>query len=377
MKGFPGIYLHVPFCRSKCAYCDFSSFAQKEPLMEPYADSVIKEISAAQDFTPSTIYIGGGTPSFLPANLLERIFNSLQKKYSIAPEMEITLEMNPAGGSAEYLKELRRLGINRLSIGVQSFSSEKLKKIGRDADPSDAYTSFDNARSAGFENISADIIYGAPGEGMGEVLSDIEKVVELNPEHISAYQLTYTEGTPIYEAKRRGEISPIDEEGEADIYGEVSRLLISKGYRHYEISNYSKAGMESLHNTGYWMGDDYRGFGSSAHSFIGGERFENIAKPETYIETVSRGGNPSKKIIEDDKERFANYLLMRLRLIGDEITFREIDTSFGGSFREKFKIPLHLLENQGLILVSQTGFQLTEKGLFLLNFILLEFIKVL
>jgi len=345
--------------------------------MEPYADSVIKEISAAQDFTPSTIYIGGGTPSFLPANLLERIFNSLQKKYSIAPEMEITLEMNPAGGSAEYLKELRRLGINRLSIGVQSFSSEKLKKIGRDADPSDAYTSFDNARSAGFENISADIIYGAPGEGMGEVLSDIEKVVELNPEHISAYQLTYTEGTPIYEAKRRGEISPIDEEGEADIYGEVSRLLISKGYRHYEISNYSKAGMESLHNTGYWMGDDYRGFGSSAHSFIGGERFENIAKPETYIETVSRGGNPSKKIIEDDKERFANYLLMRLRLIGDEITFREIDTSFGGSFREKFKIPLHLLENQGLILVSQTGFQLTEKGLFLLNFILLEFIKVL
>jgi oxygen-independent coproporphyrinogen-3 oxidase len=345
-----------------------------ESLFGDYVTTLTREIMSGPDIIPSTIYFGGGTPSALPIEFVEKILSALRERYGIPVGTETTFEVNPFTGEVEYLRALKELGVNRVSIGVQSFNAETLRTIGRDGDPLEAVGTFESAREAGFDNISVDLIYGVPGQSLRNLDDDLQKILSLGAEHISAYQLTYTEGTRLYDSVRRGDIKPIGEDAEAEVYEHVVRTL-TESYIHYEVSNFAREGRLCEHNVAYWMGKDYIGFGASAHSFIDGERIENVPNPAEYIHRKNL--EPGARIREGEKERLSSFLLMRLRLIDREVKFAEFRPIFSGDFKKVFGNVLESFEKKGFIHISRAGFRVTEKGVLLLDKILLDIVEVI
>jgi oxygen-independent coproporphyrinogen-3 oxidase len=292
------LYVHIPFCQAKCPYCDFNSYAGLEGLMPPYVDALIAEMAlwreATNDARVTTVFFGGGTPSFLPLAETERIVVALRHVFRLAQGAEITIEANPGSADSARLDSLRRLGFNRLSLGVQSFQDDELRLLGRVHSAAEAREAHRAARRAGFENVNLDLIYGLPGQSLAAWQRTLAEAVALRPEHLSLYALTLEEGTPLAVDVARGRLPTPDPDLVADMYLWAGEALAAAGYEHYEISNWALPGHRCRHNLVYWHNQPYLGLGAGAHSCLGGFRFAAARDPREYIrEVMATGPAPS------------------------------------------------------------------------------------
>ena len=362
-----GIYLHIPFCKSRCSYCDFATNVYRNNEgVEHYVNSLCSEIRNSKFDTQNsveTIYFGGGTPSLLSPEQLENILAAINEKFRIEEKAEFTLEMNPATVSIEKLEAFKSLGVNRASFGVQTFDDKALKILARGHNADDARTTFKMLREAGFENISFDLIAGLPNQSLKDWKKNLDEALELNPEHLSLYLLEIHEGTPLAEqisSKRQ----PVPDE---DLAGEMYELMVetvqSKGFKQYEISNFSKPSFESKHNNKYWLGEAVFGFGVSAHSFDGiDRRWSNERDTNKYVTLMENGESPIVEDTKSSQEQLAGeYVFLRLRLNSgvDTIKYQE---KFGRKLTEEFSESLKNAEDNGLIEFGENRMFLTDKG---------------
>ena len=314
-----GIYVHVPFCRSKCQYCDFYSLANKDDkVMDGYLSAIcahIKESGAlAPGYKVDTIYFGGGTPSFFGADGLATILTCIRRNFDVDNNAEITFEANPDSVSDKMLSRLRAEGFNRVSLGIQTDNDELLKKLGRPHTYAQAVSAFHRIRKAGYRNISVDLMYGLPGQTLRDWQNTLENVLTLNPEHISCYGLKLEPGTPMYEYRDYSKLP--DDDAQADMYLAGIEILKSHGFRQYEISNFARKGLYSRHNMKYWTGGEYLGFGPSASSDFAGKRFTMVRSLPAYIKGIREKGQVIDEVQEIPmRERAGEYVMMRLRTI--------------------------------------------------------------
>ena len=315
-----GLYIHIPFCSSRCVYCGFYSTTALE-LRERYVDAVCKEIvlrSEGQEMRGEkpqigTIYLGGGTPSQLSIKQLERIFSACYIYNKVEDTAEITIEANPDDINLDFAKSLRDLGINRVSMGVQTFNDERLKFLHRRHQASQVPQAVETLLKAGFRNISIDLMYGFPNQTLDEWKTDIEKALELDVEHISTYCLMYEEGTALYKLLEQGKVAEIDEELERKMYYTLIERLEAAGYEHYEISNFARKGYRSRHNSSYWRGIPYIGVGAAAHSYDIKTRSWNVADIKKYIEAMEQGKRPYEEEVIDTDTRYNDAITVALR----------------------------------------------------------------
>ncbi len=312
-----GIYVHVPFCRSKCQYCDFYSLTVKDDrLLDAYTSAMCKHIKEAGALAPAyrvdSIYFGGGTPTFFGADGMADLLNAIRHGFDVASDAEITFEANPDSVSDRLLRRLRAEGFNRVSLGIQTDNDETLKKLGRPHNYEQAVTAVRRIRKAGYKNLSLDLMYGLPGQTLDSWEETLNNVLKLNPEHMSCYGLKVEPGTPLYEYRDLCHLP--DDDAQADMYLSAVEILHSKGYRQYEISNFAKKGIVSRHNLKYWNGGEYLGFGPDASSDFAGKRFKMVRDLTAYIDGIRRGGQVAEDIQEiPPRERAGEYLMMRLR----------------------------------------------------------------
>ena len=314
-----GIYVHVPFCRSKCQYCDFYSLTCKDDKsIETYLRAVCAHIKESGALTPGykvdTVYFGGGTPSFLGADALATILTTIRRSFDVDPNAEITFEANPDSVSDPLLRRLKAEGFNRVSLGVQTDNNEILKKLGRPHDYAQVVGAVQRIRKAGFKNLSLDLMYGLPGQSLTEWKDTLERVITLNPDHISCYALKLEEGTPLFDCKEILNIA--DDDVQADMYLAAVEILRSHSFRQYEISNFARKGLYSRHNMKYWSGGEYLGFGPNASSDFGGRRFVIVRDLQAYVNGIKTGGEVLSEVDEVPlRERAGEYLMLRLRTI--------------------------------------------------------------
>ena len=314
-----GIYIHIPFCRSKCQYCDFYSLggSRDRKLVDNYMQALaahFRETGAlATDYVVDTVYFGGGTPSFFGADNLRRIFAELLHRFRVDKDAEITFEANPDSVNSTLLRKLRAEGFNRMSLGIQSDRDDMLRQLGRPHNYEQARVALQTARASGFDNISVDLMYGLPSQSLAQWEQTLSHVLLLKPDHVSCYGLKVEENTPLYSYAEQANL-PNDEE-QAKMYLKMVEILANEGFRQYEISNFAKPGYESRHNLKYWLGDEYLGFGPAAASDFAGKRFTAIADIETYIRGCLRQDIPILSECESvpDRERAGEYVMLRLR----------------------------------------------------------------
>lgn len=376
-----GVYVHIPFCASRCLYCDFNSIADGSPPEARYAAAVAKEIAAIaqseQLSRPATsIYIGGGTPSLLSTKAVDRILNAIKTVFTSVPPVEITIEVNPNSATLEKLQGYKDAGVNRLSLGVQSTDDLILKRLGRPHSAKDALAAYDAGRKAGFENIGVDLILGVPGQTIEGLKGCVKQIIALAPEHVSTYCLTIEEGTPYARLHQEGRLARLPEDVEIEMYSTAISLLKDAGWIHYEISNLSHPGFQGIHNSAYWHGRDYIGVGAGAHSYLSypdwGRRWWNTASPEAYMatmETISESLAGSETLTQG--EALTEAVMLGLR---DLITGMD-----AASFQRRFNKPLKEalptwsgLVAAGLIEERGNNLRLTSKGLLISNEVFLR-----
>jgi putative oxygen-independent coproporphyrinogen III oxidase len=312
-----GLYIHIPFCRSKCDYCDFYSLAGRENRMDDYQKALLAHMKETGPLTRGyqvdTVYFGGGTPSFYGEKRLRALLSAVGKHFDLSKDAEITVECNPDSVDKKMLAALHRAGVNRLSLGVQSARDCELQRLHRPHDFRQAWAAVEAARAAKFKNLSLDVIYGLPGQDMAAWQDTVEQVLALEPEHLSCYGLKVEPGTPLDDRVVRGEVLP-DDDMQADMYLWMVDRLAAAGYRQYEISNFARSGFQSRHNLKYWMGRPYIGFGPGAHSDFGGRRYSFVRDLDAYITGVLGGGAViDESELIPQRERGGEYLMLRLR----------------------------------------------------------------
>lgn len=377
-----GIYVHIPFCKKKCNYCDFISFQNKNEIILRYIENLKKEIKQSikltnsEEYIVKTIYIGGGTPSFINSEFIIEILKEIRKKYIVDENAEITIEVNPGTVTEQKLCNYYNLGINRLSIGLQSDNDEILKNIGRIHTYSEFLDTYKLARKVGFKNINVDLMLGLPNQTIEILENTVNKVIKLNPEHISIYSLILEEGTKLEEQISNGEINLPDENTERIMYHLARKILNQNEYIQYEISNYSKICFESKHNTDCWSQKEYIGFGLAAHSYINMERFSNTTKIEEYIENIENENIEDNYIINEKQNKISQmkeYMMLGLRKING-ISIMEFEQKFNQNPIYLYRIELNKLVNEELIEVDGDNIKLTIKGLDFANLVWEEFI---
>lgn len=306
-----GLYLHIPFCTAKCGYCDFNSYANHEHLIPSYAETLVKEAALWRDVVGrrpvETVFFGGGTPSLNPVGEMAKILEGMRASFAIAPDAEVALEANPGSVTTEYLRGLRELGFNRLSIGVQSFDDEELVALDRIHTGDDARAAYVAARDAGFDNVNLDLIYGLCDQPIAAWQHSLEEALALAPEHLSLYALTVEEGTPLARDVARGRVTPPDPDVQAEHYEWTEERLARAGYEHYEISNWARPGRRCKHNLVYWQNREYLGLGAGAHSHLDGVRFSSVLLPNRYAE-----------LVDESAASFANDIGAMMHVIGAE-----------------------------------------------------------
>jgi oxygen-independent coproporphyrinogen-3 oxidase len=328
-----GIYIHIPFCSQACYYCDFH-FSTNLDLKQGVVSAIVKEISMQKDYLGgeeiSTIYFGGGTPSLLDKEGLLRIINVIRANYNLIPDVEMTLEANPDDLDRRKLDDLKAIGVNRLSIGIQSFQNDILKFFNRTHDAEDAVSSIKAARSAGFDNISIDLIYGVPGQHSEAWEAGINEALLLKPEHISAYALTIEERTVFGKWKASNKLTPMKEDLVAEQFEMLMDMLTQKGYDHYEISNFGLPDFHSRHNSSYWRGVKYLGVGPSAHSYDGISRQFNVANNSIYVRKIDSGEVPFEREVLSREDKINEYFFIGLRTsVGCDLDFLMEEYAFG------------------------------------------------
>lgn len=373
-----GIYIHIPFCKSRCSYCDFATDVYRDSAsVGRYVNALCAEIRNFKfgiGTNADTIYFGGGTPSLLAPNHLGQVLDAVYKVFDVAPDAEVTMEMNPATVSPASLSAYRQSGVNRASFGVQTFNDRHLKLLARGHDADDARKTFRMLRDAGFENVSFDLIAGLPGQSMSDWRRNLEQAVRLNPEHISLYLLEIHEGTPLAEQVRSGRRPAPDEELAAEMYETLTDVLAGAGYEQYEISNFSKPGFESRHNTKYWRMEPVFGFGVSAHSFDGGSRYSNDRDTNRYVSLLEKGKSAVVENIELNKKQLsAEFAFLNLRL-SNGLDLREYHSRFDIDMRREYAGDFRRLEQEDLIFFTDHRLRLTKKGMLFSNEVFTIFI---
>ena len=377
-----GIYVHIPFCKQKCKYCDFTSFPCMEDKYDKYFECVSKEIIekadelSGKELKIDTIYIGGGTPSIVPARYIEKVLNLIFERFNVEKNAEITIEANPGTVDLEKLKKYLNIGINRLSLGLQSTNDELLKMLGRIHSYREFEDVYDMAREAGFKNINVDLMIGLPNQSMEDVEDSLNKIINKSPEHISVYSLIVEEETKMFDLIESGELELPSEELERDMYWKVKNVLQDKGYAHYEISNFARKGFESKHNSNCWKQHSYLGFGVAAHSYFDEIRYSNISDINRYIDNYEQGDSIYNIVFHEKQfkeQMMKEYMLLGLRKI-DGIRISEFKEKFVDNPLYIFRNQLNKLVEQNLIEVLDDSILLTDKGLDLANLVWMEFI---
>ncbi len=370
------LYLHFPLCRRKCSYCSFVSYAGQEQYIPIYVDALCYEIRLTRrpGAEVRTIYFGGGTPSLTPTPDIEKILAVIKECYRVDPSAEITFEANPGTIDDGYLKSLRASGVNRLSLGLQSLDDGDLAFFGRLHSVATAIRSVEQARTAGFDNLSLDFIYGLPGRRLSDWAAMLDGIIKLGADHLSLYGLTMEQGTPLGDAAARGEFVPAGEDEVAAEYELASRKLEAAGYRHYEISSWARPGFESRHNTLYWKRGEYLGLGAAAHSFIDGSRLSNTANLGEYLEALISGNRPPQETeVIDEAMALAEAIFLGLRL-DEGISPDDIGRQFSIDLHSRFAAEIAELTGLGLIEASSDLLRLTLKGRLLGNEVFLRFL---
>jgi putative oxygen-independent coproporphyrinogen III oxidase len=373
-----GVYLHTPFCRSRCSYCDFATGMFESTTAERYVGAMTKEIARWQEVeTPAevdTIYFGGGTPSLLSIDQIDSILSEVRNHFEVTADAEVTLEINPGDGGLSDEERLatmrawRGLGINRASFGAQTFDDHELKMLGRTHDASDVRTTFALLRDAGFTNINFDLIAGLPAQTMGGWMRNLAEALKLRPEHLSLYLLDVHEGTPLADQIKRSMRPKPDDDLAAEMYATMIEQVCAAGYEHYEISNFCLPGFEARHNTKYWIAAPYYGFGNSAHSYDGARRrWANERDAAKYVESIEHQELPiveQTDLSEDDARSESIFLGLRLMR---GIDLQMYESRFGRNLREEYNGELDRLSEAGLIEFDGELLKLTTRGALLSN----------
>lgn len=373
-----GIYIHIPFCKQKCSYCDFISFAGKEECIQEYIESLKKEIENFDNdnYEVDTIYIGGGTPSFIDSKNIIEILGTIRNKFNVKSNAEITIEINPGTVNEKKLQDYVKAGINRVSIGLQSTNNKILKQIGRIHTYEEFLNTYSLARKVGIKNINVDLILALPEQTLEDLNTSVDNIIELQPEHISVYSLILEDGTLMKKLVDENKIKLPSEELEREMYWKVKEKLESSGYAHYEISNFSKKGFESKHNLNCWEQKEYIGFGLAAHSYINNRRFCNTSNLKDYIKNI-QNSNFKNNIeiceIQNEENKKKEYMLLGLRKI-DGVNVQEFKNKFVDNPIYLFHKELEKLVNEGLIEIDLNQIKLTNKGLDLANLVWGEFV---
>lgn len=382
-----GIYVHIPFCVKKCDYCDFISYCDKTEYIEKYIEAVKKEIKNTVEalsvrntneeyqtalldnkYNINTIYIGGGTPSSIDSKYIVEMINTIKEKFNLE-DSEITIEVNPGTITEEKLLDYQKVGINRLSIGLQETNNDLLKSIGRIHTYEQFFKTYRLARKVGFNNINVDLMIGLPNQSIENIKQSLNKIIELNPEHISVYSLILEEGTKLYQKYQKKEIELPDEELERNMYWYVKNTLENNGYIHYEISNFAKQGYESKHNLSCWNQEKYIGIGAAAHSYLDGKRYSNVNSIEEYIKD-------NKKIIHEiqtKEDKHKEYMLLGLRKI-EGVSIQKFKNEFAENPIFLFRKELNKLVEEDLLEIDGDNIKLTNRGLDLANLVWEEFV---
>ncbi len=371
------LYVHIPFCRKKCRYCDFISFEETESVYKAYVDALRKELAYKKKEAMSgrlkTIFIGGGTPTVLPLVLFEKLLVAIKNHVDFEDDYEYTMEANPESLSAEQLALMKQYGVNRLSLGVQSFVPETLEFLGRAHCAQKAKEAFLKARAAGFSNISLDLIYGIPGESMDQWLDTLNQALALKPEHLSLYQLKIEEHTPLYQKYEVGLINEFPDEQAEEVYQLNIKALLQAEYSHYEISNFAKPGYQSAHNLVYWNYQPYLAAGFGAVAFFGTHREEFAGSFTEYCNIQAFTKDSFSKEHLTKQEQICEYLIMNLRKT-DGFALDDFEKRYKESFLKTYRKQTEKMISQGLVVIEEKRVFLTSKGRLLGNLVFEEFI---
>jgi oxygen-independent coproporphyrinogen III oxidase len=381
------VYIHIPFCHHRCSYCDFNIYAGMKSLYTPYVEAIAEEIAVmaarvGRVRVPS-IYFGGGTPSLLPAELIGGLLTAVRTFFDVDDDAEVTLEANPSDVPADYFTLLRSWGVNRLSLGVQSSHADELQLLRRGHSFADAVATYEAARRAGFENVNLDLIYGLPDQPIEKWRITLERIIALQPDHISAYSLQIEPRTAMLRWVQNGRAPEPDEDDVAAMYELTHEMLERASFEHYEISNWASAGrsegrregFRSAHNLVYWRNDPYFGFGCGAHSSFEGKRYSNVLHPRGYIEHVKRTGEAIVEVEEIDRAlEMGEMLMLGLRLIEEGVERARFKDRFGVELDEVYSATIEQLLAQGLLESDDERIRLTARGRLLGNRVFAEFL---
>ncbi|MBA3711576.1 MAG: radical SAM family heme chaperone HemW [Pyrinomonadaceae bacterium] len=375
-----GIYIHIPFCRARCSYCDFATGTYEGALAEQYVFALVREVGVfvgpTETLEVDTIFFGGGTPSLLSPAQLGRILEAIRRRFRITRGAEVTMEMNPGTVTPEGLREFRRLGVNRASFGAQTFDDRELARLGRTHTAGDARCTFVDLHDAGFSNVSFDLIAGLPEQTLAAWSHNLDEALALRPVHLSLYLLEVHTGTPLADQIKRG----MWREPDADLAAEMYSLMVERtrhaGYRQYEISNFCRPGYEARHNTKYWTGAPYYGFGCSSHSFDGtGARWSNERDTKRYVEMIEAGESPIVERVElDARAMSAEAIFLGLRLLERGVNLAEHRARFGADVRQEHGDDLERFTDAGLIELRGDVLRLTQSGALLSNEVFAAFV---
>lgn len=373
-----GLYIHIPFCRQKCLYCDFPSFAGKEGMMQAYVDALTAEIKSRRKEYPKkkvvSVFFGGGTPTALEIPMLEQLMQAVWENWDIAEDAEITTEANPGTLDREMVNALKKMGFNRLSMGVQAWQNRLLKELGRIHTIEGFLENYQAVREAGFENVNVDLMFALPHQTMADWQETVKNITALQPEHISAYSLIIEEGTPFFDRYEKGLLEPASEELDREMYHWAVDYLAEMGYGQYEISNFAKKGRQSRHNRIYWQAEEYLGMGLGSHSYMEGTRFHNRYDLQGYIAAkgdVSLLKEEVEVITETDA--LAEFMFLGLRLT-EGVSFDRFRTRFGRKLYEIYGTQVRELIDVGLLAEDATGIRLTRRGIDVSNVVFEKFL---
>lgn len=396
------IYVHIPFCVCKCAYCDFLSFPGNGEMQKEYTKKLLEEIRCQSSYTKGyqvvSVFIGGGTPSILEIKDLVSILETLKVQYEILPEAEITIEANPGTVTSEGLTAYKKAGVNRISMGLQSADDKELCYLGRIHTYDEFLKSYQRVRMAGFDNVNVDLISAIPGQSLESWKNTLKKVTMLKPEHISAYSLIVEEGTPFYDrygghveldnhsmtASERHDLMALpdlpDEDSERKMYYLTQEFLMEQGYKRYEISNYAKKGYECRHNVGYWTGLEYLGLGLGSSSYMNGCRFHNTTDYKEYLNASLSQSDTFNQVLRQDQEclsieeKMEEYMFLGLRLT-EGVSAKGFVSQFGQNMNHVYGTVLATLEKQGLMEFQNGNYRLTNRGVDLSNYVMSQFLS--
>ena len=373
-----GLYIHIPFCRQKCLYCDFPSWAGKEEQMQEYVDALTKEIknrsSEYADRKVVSVFFGGGTPTTLSIPMLEQLMQAVLENCVISEDAEITTEAIPGTLDREMADALKKMGFNRLSMGVHAWQNRLLKELGRIHTIESFQENYQAVREAGFENVNTDLMFALPNQTMADWQETVKNIVTLEPEHISAYSLILEEGTPFFDRYEKGELEPAEEELDREMYHWAVDYLAEMGYEQYEISNFAKNGRQSRHNRIYWQAEEYLGMGLGSHSYMEGERFHNIYDLQEYIKADGDGSLLKEEIeVITEEDALAEFMFLGLRLT-EGVSFRRFRERFGQEMKNIYGSQIEELVRDDLLEEDETGIRLTRRGVDISNFVFEKFL---